>query len=146
MAKQCRDKCHTQSIYTSTLLQHKYASTSYGYKNTQLFPQAALGYNIGALYINIIYIIYHICRLHTTLSQQFNLFKTSCLYGCCVQHDLESLESVWSTVLAQGLRSLLHTDLAMVCSLPRRVPNGILLDQSAYSGFFTLKPLDNLPD
>jgi len=34
----CRDMCHTQSIYTSTLLQHKYASTSYGYKNAQLFP------------------------------------------------------------------------------------------------------------
>ena len=33
-----RDLCHTQSIYTSILLMHNYASTSYGYKNTQLFP------------------------------------------------------------------------------------------------------------
>ena len=33
-----RDMCHTKSIYTSTLLLHNYASTSYGYKNTQLFP------------------------------------------------------------------------------------------------------------
>ena len=33
-----RGLCHTQSIYTSILLMHNYASTSYGYKNTQLFP------------------------------------------------------------------------------------------------------------
>ena len=33
-----RDLCHTQSIYTSILLMHNYASTSFGYKNTQLFP------------------------------------------------------------------------------------------------------------
>ena len=33
-----RDICHTQSIYTSTLLLHNYVSISYGYKNTQLFP------------------------------------------------------------------------------------------------------------
>ena len=44
-----RDLCHTQSIYTSILLMHNYASTSYGYKNTQLFPlggRAAPGYPI----------------------------------------------------------------------------------------------------
>ena len=33
-----RNLCHTQSIYTSILLMHNYASTSYGYINTQLFP------------------------------------------------------------------------------------------------------------
>ena len=33
-----RYMCHTLSIYTSTLLLHNYASASYGYKITQLFP------------------------------------------------------------------------------------------------------------
>ena len=36
-----RDMCHTQNIYTSTLLLHNYASISYEYKNTQLFPWGA---------------------------------------------------------------------------------------------------------
>ena len=42
-----KDMCHTQSICTSTLVLHNYASTIYGYKNTQLFPEggrAVLGY------------------------------------------------------------------------------------------------------
>jgi len=55
--------------------------------------------------------------------------------------DLERLAQSW-----HSLQSLLETYMAMVGSLPVRVPNGILLEYSAYSGFLTSEPLDNLSD